>query len=135
MPESIVVGSSVIKTGLYYAKTHEWINLDESPSTVGISDYAQKTLHDLVYAELPKVGQLIKMGTTLCTLESIKAVAEVYAPVDGVVKEINTDLSDRPELINKDPYGAGWLVKLEVKGENSLLLKPEQYAEIVKNLK
>jgi glycine cleavage system H protein len=135
MPESIVVGSSVIKTGLCYAKTHEWINLDESPSTVGISDYAQKTLHDLVYAELPKVGQLIKMGTTLCTLESIKAVAEVYAPVDGVVKEINTDLSDRPELINKDPYGAGWLVKLEVKGENSLLLKPEQYAEIVKNLK
>lgn len=135
MPESIVVGNSVIKAGLHYSKTHEWINLGESPSTVGISDYAQRTLHDLVYAELPKVGQFIKMGTTLCTLESIKAVAEVYAPVDGVVKEVNTDLDDKPELINKDPYGAGWLVKLEVKGKNAMLLKPEQYAEVLKNLK
>jgi glycine cleavage system H protein len=135
MPESIIVGNSIIKTGLHYTKTHEWINLGESPSTVGISDYAQRTLHDLVYAELPKVGQLIKMGTTLCTLESIKAVAEVYSPVDGFVKEINTNLSDSPELINKDPYGAGWLVKLDVKNKNALLLSPEQYAEIVKNLK
>lgn len=135
MPESIVVGNSVIKTGLHYTKTHEWINLGESPSTVGISDYAQRTLHDLVYAELPKVGQFIKMGATLCTLESIKAVAEVYAPVDGVVKEVNADLSDKPELINKDPYGAGWLVKLDAKGKNATLLSYEQYAEIVKNLK
>jgi glycine cleavage system H protein len=135
MPESIVVGNSVIKTGLYYSKTHEWINLGESPSTVGISDYAQRSLHDLVYAELPKVGQFVKAGTILCTLESIKAVAEVYAPVDGVVKEINADLADRPELINKDPYGAGWLVKLDVKGKNAMLLSHEKYAEIVKNLK
>jgi glycine cleavage system H protein len=135
MPESIVVGNSAIKPGLHYAKTHEWINLGESPSTIGISDYAQKALHDLVYAEFPKVGQFIKMGTTLCTLESIKAVAEVYAPVDGVVKEINGDLSESPELINKDPYGAGWLVKIDVKGKNALLLGPEQYAEFVKNLK
>lgn len=132
MPEPIKVGESVIKAGLRYAPTHEWINLQERPSTVGISDYAQRTLHDLVYVEFPKVGQSIKKGATLCSLESIKAVAEVYAPLDCTVAEVNETLLDKPELINKDPYGEGWLVKVDVKGSGDLLLTPEAYAEAVK---
>jgi len=132
MPASIKVGDNIIKAGLRYAPTHEWINLQEKPSRVGISDYAQRTLHDLVYVELPKVGQSFKKGATLCSLESIKAVAEVYAPVDCTVVEVNDALSERPELINKDPYGEGWLVKIDVKGGGDSLLTPEAYAEAVK---
>jgi glycine cleavage system H protein len=132
MPKSIKVGENLIKTDLRYAPTHEWINLQEKPSTVGISDYAQRTLHDLVYVEFPEVGQSVKKGETICSLESIKAVAEVYAPVDCTVAEVNKALMDRPELINKDPYGEGWLVKVDVKGGGDLLLTPEAYAEVVK---
>jgi glycine cleavage system H protein len=132
MPEPIKVGDNIIKAGLRYAPTHEWISLQERPSRVGISDYAQRTLHDLVYVELPQVGQSFKKGATLCSLESIKAVAEVYAPVDCTVIEVNEALSEKPELINKDPYGEGWLVKIDVKGGGGSLLTPEAYAEVVK---
>ena len=132
MSDFINVSGNLVKTGLRYAQTHEWINLGTSPSLAGISDFAQKSLHDLVYAELPKVGQALKKGTTMCTLESIKAVAEVYAPVDGVVAEVNKELESKPELINKDPYGSGWLVKIDVKGGAESLLTPEGYAEVVR---
>jgi glycine cleavage system H protein len=134
MPDSIQVGDSLVKTGLRYSKTHEWINLNESPSSVGISDYAQKSLHDLVYVELPKVGQSLTKGSILCTLESVKAVAEAYSPVDGEVVQVNEVLSESPELVNKDPYGRGWLVKIKVKGETKSLLSPEEYSDIVKKL-
>jgi glycine cleavage system H protein len=126
-------GSSV-KTGLLYGKTHEWIDLSESPAKVGISDYAQKNLHDVVYVELPKVGQSVTKGSTFCTLESVKAVAEVYAPVDGTVIAVNEKLDEKPDLVNKDPYGEGWLVRLEVKAGNSTLLSPEGYAAFLKTL-
>jgi len=132
MSDFIDVSGNTVKTGLRYAQTHEWIDLSQSPSPAGISDFAQKSLHDLVFVELPKVGQALKKGTTMCTLESIKAVAEVYAPVDGIVAEVNKELESAPELINKDPYGQGWLLKIDVKGGAEPLLTPEAYAEAVK---
>ncbi|MDI9643664.1 MAG: glycine cleavage system protein GcvH [Candidatus Verstraetearchaeota archaeon] len=128
----IDVGGNKVKLGLKYAETHEWIDLSSSPATVGISDFAQRSLREVVYVDLPKVGQSVKKGTPLCTLESIKAVAEVYSPVDGVVASVNTELEASPELVNNEPYGRGWLVKLYVKGGTEGLLAAEGYAEALK---
>ena len=130
----ISANDSAIKPGLLYGKTHEWIDLSESPAKVGISDFAQKNLHDVVYVELPKIGQSITKGSTFCTLESVKAVAEVYSPVDGTILEVNEKLNEKPELVNQDPYGEGWLAKVEVKAKNSSLLAPEDYATFLKTL-
>ncbi|MBC7120456.1 MAG: glycine cleavage system protein GcvH [Candidatus Methanosuratus sp.] len=132
MSEFIDVSGNLVKKGIRYAKTHEWIDLSVSPSRVGISDFAQRSLHDVVYADLPKVGHTVKRGVALCTLESIKAVAEVYSPVDGVVVEVNSELEGAPELVNKDPYGRGWLVKLQVMGGTDDLLEAEEYSELVR---
>jgi glycine cleavage system H protein len=134
MSSYIKVGENVIRTDFMYSKTHEWIAVKESPARVGISDYAQRNLHDLVYAELPKVGSKFKRGDILCTLESIKAVAEVYAPVDCTVVEVNSALLDKPELINKDPYGEGWLVKVNIEGGTESLMSPEEYANYIREL-
>ncbi|MDH7555352.1 MAG: glycine cleavage system protein GcvH [Candidatus Methanosuratincola sp.] len=132
MSDFIDVSGNLVKKGLKYAKTHEWIDLSSSPSKVGISDFAQRSLHDVVYADLPKVGQAVKRGLPLCTLESIKAVAEVYSPVDGMVVEVNSELESKPELVNKDPYGNGWLVKLQVTGGTDGLLGAEEYSDLVR---
>jgi len=134
MAEPITVGKNLIMKNLLYTKTHEWVNLAESPVRVGISDYAQRSLHDSVYVELPKVGTKVKKGSTLCTLESIKAVAEAYSPVDGIIVAINEEVGDSPELVNKDPYGRGWLVKVDVTGSKEGLLAADDYAEFVKRL-
>lgn len=123
-----------MRKGLLYTKTHEWIDTSESPARMGISDYAQRSLHDVVYVELPKVGSSAKKGSTICTLESIKAVAEAYSPVDGTVVAVNEELGDGPELVNKDPYGRGWLVAIDAKGITKGLLSAEEYAEFVKRL-
>jgi len=132
MSDFIDIAGNLVKKGLKYAKTHEWIDLSSSPSVVGVSDFAQRSLHDVVYADLPKIGQKVKRGSTLCTLESIKAVAEVYSPADGVVVEVNSELESKPELVNKDPYGTGWLVKLQVTGGTEGLLGAEEYSELVR---
>ncbi|MEJ5292955.1 MAG: glycine cleavage system protein GcvH [Candidatus Methanosuratincola sp.] len=132
MSDFIDIAGNLVKKGLKYAKTHEWIDLSSSPSVVGVSDFAQRSLHDVVYADLPKIGQKVKRGSTLCTLESIKAVAEVYSPADGVVVEVNSELESKPELVNKDPYGTGWLVKLQVTGGTEGLLGAEEYSDLVR---
>ncbi len=134
MASHIKVDDSVINLDLLYSNTHEWVAVKESPARIGISDYAQRNLHDLVYVELPKVGSSFKKGSILCTLESIKAIAEVYAPVDCTVVEINTTLLEKPELINKDPYGEGWLVKVKIEGGTESLMTPESYANFVRKL-
>jgi glycine cleavage system H protein len=134
MAGSIDVGKNLVKRGLLYTKTHEWVDPSDSPSQVGISDYAQRSLHDVVYVELPKVGAAVKKGSTMCTLESIKAVAEVYAPLDGVIVAVNEELGNSPELVNKDPYGKGWLVKFDAKVSHEGLLTADEYAEYVKRL-
>ena len=97
-----------------YTKEHEWIKIDGSVGTIGITDYAQQELGDVVFAELPKVGAQVKAGQSFGTIESVKAVSEIYTPVSGEVSEINSALVDAPEKINKDPHGSAWLVKIRL---------------------
>ena len=97
-----------------YTKDHEWIKVEGSIGTIGITDYAQHELGDVVFVELPKVGAEIKAGRSFGTVESVKAVSEIFAPVSGTVAETNSALADAPEKINQDPHGAAWLIKLKL---------------------
>ena len=117
---------------LFYAKTHEWVSLENGIATIGITDFAQSQLSDLTFVELPEVGAEFKVGDEAAVVESVKAAADVYAPVAGEVVEINADLEDSPELINKDAFGEGWLFKLKVADESDVdnLLDPDSYEEL-----
>lgn len=123
-----------VKAGLKYSRTHEWVLLEEDTATVGITDYAQDMLKDVVYVELPEIGRQARVGESLVVLESVKAVSDLYAPVDGEVVEINEALQDRPELLNEDPFGDAWVVKIKVAPgyANPELLEEEAYAAYVK---
>lgn len=114
-----------------YAESHEWVeqNDDESPSRVGITDFAQDELGDIVFSELPSEGDALTQGEELGVVESIKAVSDIYSPVTGVVAQINEKVFDEPELINEDPYGEGWLVAIDVESGTEDLLSPEEYEE------
>ena len=101
-----------IPANLQYAPTHEWIRRDADGITIGVSDYAQSELTDVVFVELPEVGRHVNAGHELLALESVKAVAYVYAPLAGTIAAVNENLRKRPELINQDPYGEGWIVRL-----------------------
>jgi len=105
---------SNIPENLRYTKDHEWVRLEGPRATVGITDHAQSELTDVVYVELPQVGKAVKAGDILGTVESVKAVSEIFAPVGGKVVEANKALADVPEVVNKDPYGKGWMVVVEV---------------------
>jgi glycine cleavage system H protein len=97
-----------------YTKEHEWIQMDGAAGTIGITDYAQHELGDVVFVELPKVGTQLKAGQSLGTIESVKAVSEIFTPVSGEVTETNPALADAPEKINSDPHGSAWLIKIRV---------------------
>ena len=118
---------------LKYTKTHEWIRVEGNLIIVGITDFAQEQLSDLTYVELPTVGDNVEAQSEMVVLESVKAAADVYAPVSGIIKEINESLNDDPESVNTDPYGAGWLFKLEPANMADLegLLSVEQYKEML----
>lgn len=117
---------------LFYAKTHEWVSLEEGVVTVGITDFAQSQLSDLTFVELPEVGAEFAVGDEAAVVESVKAAADIYAPVSGEVIEINDELEDAPELINKDAFGAGWLFKMKVVDETEVdnMLDAESYEEL-----
>jgi glycine cleavage system H protein len=119
--------------GLKYTKDHEWVELSGDRGKVGITDYAQKQLGDVVYVELPDVGTTLKQGDSFGTIESVKAVSELYAPVSGEVLEVNTALKNKPEVVNANPHES-WMVvvKLTNPGETSALLDATQYADLVK---
>jgi len=122
---------------LYYTKEHEWVRVSENIATVGITDYAQKSLHEIVYVELPEVGRELTQGEVMGSVESVKAVSDIYAPVSGKVDEVNEKLLDEPETLNNDPYGEGWIAKIEVTNfeeDKKKLLTPEQYRELLKQL-
>lgn len=104
--------------GYRYTKEHEWVNVEGAAGTIGITDYAQAELGDVVFVELPKVGAQLKTGQSLGTVESVKAVSEIFSPVSGEVTETNPVLSDSPEKINSDPHGAAWLVKVRLTDPN-----------------
>jgi glycine cleavage system H protein len=118
---------------LKYTKDHEWIRADGSHATVGITDYAQKSLGDVVYLELPDVGRTLKKGEVFGTIESVKAVSELYAPVSGEVAEVHAALVQHPETVNKDPH-ASWMIKVKVADPRELgeLLDSTQYTDLTK---
>jgi len=97
-----------------YTKEHEWVSVDGDLGTIGISDHAQNELGDIVYVDLPKVGAHLEQGKSLGSVESVKAVSDIYSPVSGEVVEINPELADHPEKLNSDPHGAAWLVKIRL---------------------
>jgi len=98
-----------IPEDLKYTKDHQWVRLEDGKAVVGITDFAQHQLGDVVYIEIPEVGKTVKAGGQLSVVESVKAVSDIYAPLSGVVVEVNSRLSDQPELINQDPYGEAWI--------------------------
>lgn len=127
---------SEIPGDLKFQKSHEWVRIEENGrARVGISDHAQGLLGDLVYVELPKVGDTIEAGAGCAVVESVKAASDVYAPVSGEVVEVNEGLADKPETINEDAFGDGWLfvVKLADPDEVDALLGPDDYAELIEN--
>jgi glycine cleavage system H protein len=106
---------------LQYTRSHEWVRTEDETATLGITDYAQEELGDIVYVELPEEGATFDAGDSFGTVESVKAVSDLYTPVGGEVVEVNEALNDSPEKINEDPYGDGWIVKLRVSDEGDLL--------------
>jgi len=119
--------------GFKYTKDHEWIELSGGNGKVGITDYAQQQLGDVVYVELPEIGAKLKQGQSFGTIESVKAVSEIFAPVSGEVVEVNAALKDSPETVNSDPHGA-WMVAIRLAdpAETAALLDSTQYADLVK---
>lgn len=121
---------SLTPENLQYTKEHEWVSVDANTYTMGITDYAQAALGDIVYVQLPKVGESVTSEKVCGEVESTKSVSEIYAPVTGTVTAINEALANAPESINSDPYGAGWLVKIEVSTTPTDLLSATDYAAL-----
>ena len=121
---------SSIPENLQYTKEHEWVLADASIYTMGITDFAQAALGDIVYVQLPKIGESIIGGTVCGEVESTKSVSEIFAPVTGVVSAINEGLSNAPELINSDPYGTGWLIKIDITTPPTELLTASEYGAL-----
>jgi glycine cleavage system H protein len=117
---------------LLYSKEHEWVRIDGDMATVGITDYAQNSLGDIVYVELPRIGKQIDQFGNIGVVESVKAVSDLFTPIGGEVTEVNGTLENDPAAVNRDPYGAGWLFKLKLKdtGEKSNLLSAGDYEKI-----
>ena len=117
-----------------YTKEHEWIKVEKDIGTVGITHYAQEKLGDIVFVELPKVGTQLGAMESLGTVESVKAVSDIYSPVAGSVTEVNTALADNPALVNDDPHGKGWLVKIKLSKPKDLdaLLSADKYQEFIR---
>jgi glycine cleavage system H protein len=116
---------------ILYTETDEWVKVEGDVARIGVTDYAQKMLRDVVGVELPKQESKVRRGQSVAVIESIKATAEVYTPVTGTVVEVNERLRDEPELVNKDPYGNGWIVAVKIDDPKELeqLLKPQEYVE------
>ncbi|MBU7012556.1 MAG: glycine cleavage system protein GcvH [Theionarchaea archaeon] len=124
-----------IKEGLYYSEEHEWLKVENSTGIVGISHYAAEELGDIAFIELPQPGK-VTQGGKMCEIESVKAVSDIYAPVSGEIIEVNSELTDSPEKINEDPYGA-WIAKISIADAAELdnLMSAEKYTEYIDSLK
>ncbi|NPA32526.1 MAG: glycine cleavage system protein GcvH [Aquificae bacterium] len=134
--EDIYVGNYLVKGDRYYTKEHEWVLVKNGLAQVGITDYAQKQLGDVVYVDLPEKGKEVEAGDTLANIESVKNVAPVYAPVTGTVVEVNEDLKEEPSLINDDPYDAGYIAILEMKDPTEIedLMTAQDYADYLREI-
>lgn len=118
---------------LKYSKEHEWVLVEGNVATVGITDYAQDQLGDIVFVEMPAIGDKVSKEDAFGVVESVKAVSDIYAPVSGKVLEVNDDLPDNPEMVNEDPYGDGWMIKIEMNDPEELqdLMSATEYEEYV----
>jgi glycine cleavage system H protein len=116
-----------------YAKSHEYIHVEGDVGTIGITDYAQKELGDVVFVELPQVGTQLELGDELGSIESVKAVSELFSPVSGEVVEVNESLAEKPELVNTDPYGDGWMIKIKLAAPDEVdeLMNAEDYEDYI----
>jgi glycine cleavage system H protein len=119
--------------GLLYSKEHEWVKLDGDVATVGITDYAQHSLGDIVYVELPRVGAQLEQGGSAGVIESVKAVSDLFTPIGGEITEVNGALEEDPAVVNREPFGAGWLFKVRVGDitERDNLLTSDKYDELI----
>lgn len=124
-----------IKKELKYTKTHEWAKSENERVRIGVTDYAQEKMTDVVYVELPETGKELKKGDELCVLESVKSVSEVYSPVSGKIVDVNKNLETSPELINKSPYDDGWIAVIEMKDSSEIneLLNAEEYKKQIES--
>lgn len=118
---------------LKYTKEHEWVKVDGVTATIGITDHAQSELGDIIFVEFPDIDQEIEKDEPFGTIEAVKTVADLFAPISGKVTEINENLEDSPESVNSDPYGEGWIVKVSIDnaGELDELMTPEQYGDLI----
>jgi len=123
----------MVKEGLYYSKEHEWVRVEDDIAVIGITDYAQSELGDMVFIELPQVGRKVKAMEAAATIEAVKAVADVYSPVSGEIIEVNEALKNDPSPINSDPYGEGWIFKVKMENPDELkdLLSPDDYRKLI----
>jgi glycine cleavage system H protein len=131
------IGEYEILEDLYYTREHEWMKVENDKCRIGITDYAQKALHEVVYVDLPALGKVLTQNASLGTVESVKAVSEMYSPVSGEVVERNESLVNSPELVNQDPFGAGWIAVVKasrLNDELKLLLSHNDYAEFLSQL-
>ena len=126
-------GNGIYPDDLKYTKEHEWLAVNGSVGTVGITHYAQSELGDIVYVELPAAGSPVVAGEEFGTVESVKAVSEIFAPVSGEILQVNATLATSPETINKDPYGEGWLLKIKLADAKDLdsLMTPAEYRKYI----
>lgn len=121
---------------LKFTKEHEWLNIDGDTATVGITDYAQKELGDVVYVELPPIGDTFAKGEACSSIESVKAVSDIYTPVSGEIVDVNSDLEDSPELVNQSPYEEGWVFKIKIEDDGELddLMDSDMYEEYLQGI-
>jgi glycine cleavage system H protein len=120
-----------IPDGLKYTKDHEWVKIDGKTATVGITEFAQNELGDIVYVDIPTVGQQVAAHAVFGTVEAVKTVSDLFMPLSGKVLEVNVLLEANPEKVNEDPYGQGWMIKLEISGDTADLLSAAQYKELI----
>ena len=122
-----------VPENLMYTNDHEWILLDGSKGKIGITDYAQDALGDVVFVDMPSLGEVVSSGQTVSEVESTKSVSDIYAPLAGTIIEINAELDDSPELLNDDPYGDGWIFVIEFNDATAVqdLLSPQKYRELI----
>jgi glycine cleavage system H protein len=123
-----------VPDNLMYTKDHEWLRTEGEEAYVGISDYAQHELGDIVFIEVETVGEILAKGESFGTIEAVKTVSDMFMPVSGEVLLLNEELNSKPEILNQDPYGKGWVIKIKIQNKDEIgqLLNPTQYSELIK---
>lgn len=118
---------------LKYTKDHEWVRIEGSTATVGVTDFAQRELGDIVYVEIETEGESVEEGEVFGTVEAVKTVSDLFMPLTGTVSEVNEELESEPELVNSDPYGKGWMIKIDIEDESGIdsLLSAQEYADLI----